>query len=224
MGPHEANLRGLIATDQLRGIAELTIAGIQTDIERNHVVEIPEVDVVRCEKALSPAGSAYGIKRPTAEAPIPIAPTLDAFAGRYRAWVLPLSGVAVALEPLDEEASYLREHRRLLFELQHVEDAALIPLTELRLGHAMEFGENPQNFAVSLFSYLAHRFVRSYFEARFEKRVRNKYEDDPFAPANPLYPWLVIGARYRIRPTKKWRHIVEPVVPEEDLKVAGPYR
>jgi hypothetical protein len=223
MGPHEANLRGELALEQLRGIADATWPSVQTDIDRRHVVELPEVAVVPCDEALSPAGSMYGIKRPNDEKPVPISPILDAYAGRYRAWVLPLSGVAVALEPLDDEVSYLREHRRYLLALQKVTDAELVPLSELRLGGMIEFGSEPTNALFSLANYLRSGFVRAYWEGRFEKRRARPSSGDPFFTF-AFGQRLVLGTLYRIRPTTTRDRVYEAVVPEEDTAGIGPYR
>jgi hypothetical protein len=223
MGPHEANLRGELALEQLRGITDATWPSVQTDIERKHVVELPEVAVVPCDEALSPVGSMYGIKRPTDEKPVPISPILDAYAGRYRAWVLPLSGVAVALEPLDDDVSYLREHRRYILEVQQVTDADLIPLTELRVGSMFEFGSEPVNGVLSLANYVRSGFVRAYWEGRFEKRRVRPSSRDPFFSFS-VGQRLVLGSLYRIRPTRRSTHAYEAVVPEEETAGIGPYR
>jgi hypothetical protein len=225
LGPHPDNLRGELALEQIHFVKEATWPGVQHDIERKQVVAVPEVEIVRCDAPLTPTGSAYGIRRPGEETVVPISPGVSAFCGRYRAWLLPTSGVAVAVEPLDDELSYLREHRRIVLERQEADPATFIPLGKLRKGRASEFGLAPDNALRSLFGYVSSGFVRAYYEGPLEMRpARYDHGMHTFAIANDFLDMLVIGAIYRIRPTTDWRRIVEPVVPEEVNQPVGPYR
>jgi hypothetical protein len=223
-GPYEENLRGELALEQLHHIKDVTWPSVQSDIERNHVVEIAEVEIVACTETLSETGSAYGIRRTPEDDPVPISPALGAFPGRHRAWVLPISWVAVAIEPLDDEMSYLRAHRRDLFARQGVDEARLLPLTDLRLGNPGEFGPAPVNVGQAVLGFLSNRFKHAYFEGRFEHRRRRPHYTDPFGGAWALRHQLVLGTSYRIRPERFVRRIIEPVIPEDDKDGVGPYR
>jgi hypothetical protein len=218
-GPHPDNLRGKIALEQLRAIKEVTWPGVQGDIERNRVVELPVVDVVHCDESLSPVSSSYGIRRRGDEPPIPLAPGLEAHRGRYRAWVLPISGVAVALEALDDEATYLRDHRRDLLEIQHVDEADLVPLTELRLRGSMVCGAMGPRSLIAFLRRLTNRPIDGYYEGPFERRWRSHPQ------LEPAYRQLVLGTTYRMRPaTTTWHWVIEPVVANDESFRVGPYR
>jgi hypothetical protein len=226
IGPHPDNLRGELALEQLHHIKDALWPGLQSDIDRNRVVVLPEVEIIRCRTPLTPAGPRLGIEVEGADRPAPLSPGVETFRGRHRAWVLPASGVAVAVEPLDDEASYLRQHRRDLLALQDVEDAQLVPLAGLRRGEASELGATPLEQLYALAKWLINGRVRAYFEGPFERR-RAKIDPttEPFAAGGyEVYATLVVGRTYRIRPTKSLRRIIEPVGAEGATAGVGPYR
>lgn len=146
-------------------------------------------------------GGAYGASIAPDVEPAPVAPNLVALPERYRAWVLPISGVAIALERLDEEAVYLRAYRADILAVQGIASD-----TDLRhLGGSVDevalTKKSAHADSVS-FSKLDHLWVRA-----------------------RLFSRLFIGLHYRRR--RRWFRttILEPIAPEDITSTAvGPYR
>jgi len=213
-----------LTLDELRLVADLTWPSIQSDIDANHLVELPEVEVVAAEAPLFEESSIYAYRHSAGERHKPIAPGLRTLPGRYRGWVLPLSGVCVALEPLDDELSYLRAHRRELFVVQEVDESAFIPLGELRRAQPREYGGVPANDFYALYGWLRNRRVRAYYEGPFQIMRHRNAIDDPFGRVGRVHKYLVPGTLYRIRPMKSGPGAVEVVLPEGERETVGPYR
>lgn len=200
LGPHEDNLRGELALEQIRAVAEATWPGVQRDIELRRVREIAEVTIVPTDEPLTPEGAAFGIRITPDASPVPVSPNLVALPGRYRAWVLPISGVAVALEQLEDEAVYLRAYRRHVLELQGIEDDAAL---ERHGGRVVD---------VVIKRKKAHSSVVSFGPA-----------DNHRTPE--LFAVLFVGMAYRRHSRFFGRTIIEPVAPPEIVTTnVGPYR
>ena len=212
-GPHEANLRGELAPEQIRSLHACTWRGLQEDIARGRVKELSHAEVIPIDDALDESGAAYGVRVSPSASPAPVAPHLVALPGRYRAWVLPVSGIAVALEPLDDEADYLRAHRAHILELQGLDDDDLIPLEEAL---------RPPGILRRFMHRLEPRVAEGALE---DKTWRNtvKIGDANLGPLAPIVvARLVVGVRYRVRPDRSGRRVIEPIAPE--ITTTGPYR
>lgn len=202
LGPHPANLKGELALEQMRAVQEATWPGVQRDLEVGRVRELRVAEVVPTERALTRTGGAYGVQIAPNVSPAPAAPNLVALPGRYRAWVLPISAVAVALEPLDDEAVYLRAYRADVLAVQGIASDADLG----RLGGTVD--------EVQLLKKTAHA---------------NTVEFGQFPPDNlwvneTLFGRLFAGLRYRRR--RRWFRstILEPIAPELVTTHVGPYR
>lgn len=110
-----------LSFDELRSLVAYDVPGLAQDLSRRRVVLREEVMVEEGAPALDRKGTSLGIRGPHGLAPI--GPQLSVMPGRYRAWVLPSSGVAVSLEPLDDAESYLPAHRASLLAAQSIDEA-----------------------------------------------------------------------------------------------------
>lgn len=200
MGPHEANLRGELALEQIRAVQESTWPGLQRDLELRRVREVSATEVVPIDDALARHGGAYGARVAAGVPPAPVAPNLLALPGRYRVWVLPISGVAVALEPLDEEAVYLRAYRADILAVQELASDADLDALGGTVDEVVVQEKSAHADSVS-FSRLDHLGVGA-----------------------RLFSRLFVGVRYRRR--RRWFRgtILEPIAPEIVATTVGPYR
>lgn len=201
MGPHEANIRGEIALEQVRAVQEATWPGVQHDLEVGRVREIAQVHVVPVEEPLTPEGTAFGIELTAGAEPAPVAPNLIAMPGRYRGWVLPTSGVAVALEALDDETSYQRAYRAHVLALQGITDDAVLERIRARIDEGPIVKKNPHSYVIS-------------FGDINDLRVSSR-----------LFSRLFIGVPLR-RHVRFFRTtIIEPIAPKDAIVGnVGPYR
>lgn len=112
-----------LSLEELRALVPYDVPGLAGDLSRRRVVLREEVMVEEGARALGGNGTTLGVRGPRGLAPI--GPDLAVMPGRYRAWVLPSSGVALALEPLDDPDRYLAAHRASLLAIQKVDEADL---------------------------------------------------------------------------------------------------
>lgn len=210
-----------LTLDELRELHDADWPGLQADLEAARVEEIAEARVVPCERALTRAGCAYGVRVSTDAEPAPCAPNLRALPGRYRAWVLAQTGIAVALEPLDDDDVYLRAHRDDLFALQRVSDGDLVPLASMK-----RVAAGP---SFPLVTWLRNSVFPTYVEDVL--RSKQSHADVVLVGAENaivsslVFARLVRGVTYRFRPKLRGGYrIFEPVVADMGASPIGPYR